>query len=383
MAQFPEDHSGMAHARSMAFSGFIQPHKPVVPIPRNERNAVGNEFMKFEPDRPPPSYPHFHKRSEFGGKLAQSLEAPCAYYATLTQKYCLRSSLTGLERHRVGVTDLRKANSRRGPVMPVRSLSVDISALHPNSLKPPRTHSMSPAPKIPEIARSCSLHQGWQTAFDAKGAVLMEDTTGGRDVQAIAAATKTVIDQEHKRQQAHAAAVAKERQDTVDKIRNEETALMKFWAERTARECKDQKDQTQRRRQHLAMADSATKAKTHKANCDYARQRREQDLAHKAAEAARKAEELRARQERCRRVKQGRADSKAAGNARRAKQVDELKALSLRAKTGDFGGRSEFEMEIEDEDAKWMDLDLDQTEVVKVDFDATKEPEKLKEPETS
>lgn len=210
MAFIHPDISGMNFTRSKPFTGMgPQPHSPVQPLMRSERATLGNDYMKFtDESRPSPAYPHFHKRPEYGGKLAQSMDSKSAYYAMLSPKYCLRSSLTGLERHYNGVKILRECNNRLGPPVPPRSLTPDFNQIHSMSLVPwPRpgaTKSMRtrtappPSAEVPEIERACSLHRGWQTNFDAKGGVVMLDpTAGGRDTVALAQETQKLIHAQH------------------------------------------------------------------------------------------------------------------------------------------------------------------------------------------
>merc|ERR1712159_706821 len=130
----------MEHCRKIPFIGHIQPHVPKRAVSREARKALGDTFFgELEGNgAPPPDFVHYHKRAEFGGKLPQNFASKSAYYAMLSQRYCIRSSLTCTERHSRGVEMLREANSgRRPPSPPIRSLSADPSRLPSFSLKSP------------------------------------------------------------------------------------------------------------------------------------------------------------------------------------------------------------------------------------------------------
>lgn len=198
---------GMAHARKNAFCGHIQPHVPMRAVSREARKKIGNDcFSVLEGSGAPPAdFVHFHKRAEFGGKLPQNLASKSAYYAMLSQRYCVRSSLTCTERHSRGVDMLREANSGRRPASPpIRSLSADLSRLPTFSLKSPRSSSpmaaktmvagCHPTQGSRAYARMPGLHQGWSTTFDSMGSCVAEEK-GPRDTVTIARETKGKIDE--------------------------------------------------------------------------------------------------------------------------------------------------------------------------------------------
>ena len=88
------------------------------------------------------SFSRSPQRPEFGGKVAQSFISTSAEYAMLSQKYVIRSSLSGLERNRQGVENLREGNKQFAKTWtdvrkPIRSVTADYTKyLHPASLTP-------------------------------------------------------------------------------------------------------------------------------------------------------------------------------------------------------------------------------------------------------
>jgi len=363
----------MDHLRKQPLQGHLQPAMPNVRQTRDQRKAEGTQFFESvnEGSVMPP---HFHKRARFGGKPAQSLLSDSGYYATLSQRHCLRSSLTGPERHSRGVEMLRTMNcGRRPPMPPIRSKSVDLAHIHPSSLRAPnwgptgtktqtipmgsRTTPAGGAYQQPYVLvagsnpakagsyyyRMPALHQGWQSSFEADGTCIEGAAADDRDTKDIARKTKAQINDIK-------AEVEQRAKDEVQRKRQSIHAdKMQLDADLKGLNALESEDW--RERQKAAVVERAHKQATWDGEeqerqrvKEAARQRLAADRERKQREADEKAEALRQRQQLVQEVKKAKELSKEKGAAKRKAQVDEMKELSRLAKVGEFDGKGEFDM---------------------------------------
>lgn len=365
MAFIHPDIGGMNHLRSKPLIGRYQPHVPNRSLSADARKEMGTAFFKETATTPPPGQ-HYHKRAAFGGKPAQSLLANSAYYAGLTQRYCMRSSLTGLERHGRGVEMLRTAGHWAGNVgvlserPSIATPQPHLRVIHPKSLLASKwgpgsrkAMSIGPGCMQPEMVsgahiahagamiwRRPGLHSHWITAFDAEGGCI--ETADGegaaRDTKLIAEQSRDRI-----RELQHQVKVRKKNAEEEKRsMINKGKADLNLELKALDTELKDVQNARieaarKEKQQKQALREEALRRKQledQKTRERYEAGQREANRKKKEAEAA-----LIARRQAVANARNEKLASQGRGQQKRQQQVNELKELSLRAKRGsiDYG----------------------------------------------